>query len=248
MYRHILGMRVDVTTSDYVLNKIQTWSSDSKGYYICVSNVHMCMECFDNREFQFIVNAADLIVPDGRPLVWAEKLLGANLAHQVRGMDLVLKICESAVHRGLKIGFYGSTPEALGKLQNVLREKNKEIDIRCLISPPFRALTKEEDNIYVNKIIDSGVQVLFVGIGCPKQEYWMAAHRDQLNCVMVGVGAAFDFIAGQKCHAPRWIQSIGFEWLFRLFSEPCRLWKRYLKHNPRFIFYFLCQLLGKKYD
>jgi len=242
-HKNILGMRVDVTNIDNALNIIQAWSSDSGGHYICVSNVHMCMECYDDQELQSVVNAADLVVPDGRPLVWAQKLLGEKSASQVRGMDLVLKTCERMSKKGIKVGFYGGTPKILDELKNALQQRYIKLDIACLIAPPFRPLTEEEDKAYVSEIRDSGAQILFVGIGCPKQEYWMAEHKGRLSCVMLGVGAAFDFIAGQKRHAPRWMQFVGLEWLFRLLSEPRRLWKRYLKHNPRFVWYFSRQLI-----
>lgn len=242
-HRNILGMKVDVTSPEAAVGLIQAWSSDSVGHYVCVSNVHMCMECFDSKEFQSVVNSADLVVPDGRPLVWAQKMLGYASASQVRGMDLVLKTCERAADRGIKVGFYGGTCQILDDLQSVLHARYDNLKIVCLIAPPFRVLTKDEDKFYVNEIRDSGAQILFVGIGCPKQEYWMAEHKDNLGCVMLGVGAAFDFLAGRKRHAPHWMQVIGLEWLFRLLSEPRRLWKRYLKHNPRFLWYFSKQLI-----
>ena len=122
-----------------------------------------------------------------------------------------------------------------------------KLDIAYSYAPPFRRLVNEENKKYVDAINNSGVNVLFVGLGCPKQEIWMAAHKEQVNCVMLGVGAAFDFIAGNKKNAPKWMQSIGLEWLFRFLCEPRRLWKRYLKHNPRFVYHFVLQLLGKKY-
>jgi N-acetylglucosaminyldiphosphoundecaprenol N-acetyl-beta-D-mannosaminyltransferase len=120
------------------------------------------------------------------------------------------------------------------------------LNIACSISPPFRPLTVEEDEIYIQQINDAGVRILFVGIGCPKQENWMAAHKERLLCVMIGVGAAFDFFSGRKRHAPRWMQKAGLEWLFRLVSDPRRLWRRYLKHNPRFVWHFGKQWLAYK--
>ena len=150
--------------------------------------------------------------------------------------------------KNLNIGFYGGSSDSILELvQSNLLKHYPEIKITYAYSPPFRALTEQEDKSVVQQINDTNVDVLFVGIGCPKQENWMAEHKEQLHCVMLGVGAAFDFIAGNKKHAPRWIQKIGLEWLFRLLSEPKRLWKRYLIQNPRFIWYFTLQLLGRKY-
>lgn len=245
MYRSILGMRVDVTSLASAVSQIDVWANQGGGHYVCVSNVHMCMESFDDKKYQNIVNGADMVVPDGKPLVWAQTLLGVKGARQVRGMDLTMALCAHAAQTGLLIGLYGGTPELLDELNKVLMGRFPKLRISCAIAPPFRPLTTEEDDTYVNKIIDSGAQVLFVGIGCPKQEYWMAAHKGRLGCVMLGVGAAFDFIAGKKRHAPRWMQAMGLEWFFRLLSEPRRLWKRYLIQNPRFIFHFLMQLIRR---
>lgn len=244
----VLGMKVDITNSNTVLAQVQTWSLDLIGRYICVSNVHMCMETFDNIDYLKVVNGADLIVPDGRPIVWAQHILGCKKAEQVRGADLTLSICEEAGKLGIPIGFYGATSELLEQLKSVLNKRYPELKIEYSFSPPFRALTKEEDIAHIEAINASGVKILFVGLGCPKQENWMSDHKDQLSCVMLGVGAAFDFIAGNKKHAPQWMQKIGLEWLFRLGTEPRRLWRRYLKHNPRFILYFFMQLLGRKYN
>jgi len=244
----LLSMRVNVVSLSAMMYWIENQCKNTHGSYVCVSNVHMCMECYDCDDFNQVVNNANVIVPDGLPLVWAQKLLGEKQALQVRGMDLVIKTCELAADNGIKVGFYGGTTETLKLLNNELSSSFKTLDICCLIAPPFHALSAEEDSAYIKQINESGAQIMFVGIGCPKQEYWMSEHKEALSCVMLGVGAAFDFIAGQKKHAPKWMQRAGFEWLFRLVSEPCRLWRRYLKHNPRFIYYYTCQLLGRNFD
>lgn len=211
------------------------------GKYVCVANVHMCMECFDSQQFNQVLGNADLVVPDGRPLVWALRLLGDKSAQQVRGSDLLLTVCSEAMDRQLSIGLYGGSEDSLRDFELFLRREFPTLKIAYSIAPPFRPLTEEEDIAYVSQINSSGAKILFVGIGCPKQENWMAAHKDRLHCVMIGVGAAFDFFSGRKRHAPRWMQQAGLEWLFRLASDPRRLWKRYLKHNPRFVWYFFKQ-------
>ncbi|MBU0970232.1 MAG: WecB/TagA/CpsF family glycosyltransferase, partial [Proteobacteria bacterium] len=127
-----------------------------------------------------------------------------------------------------------------------LKKKYPGLHIACAISPPFRELTPQEDEEYTKQINKSGARILFVSLGCPKQERWMADHKDRLSCVMLGVGAAFDFLSGKKKHAPRWMQKVGLEWIFRLACEPRRLWKRYFKHNPRFIWYFGKQLIKER--
>jgi len=221
--------------------------SEKKGAYVCASNVHMCMEVYDTPEFEQIVNGANMVLPDGRPLLWAQKLLGHHGATQVRGQDIMTELCAISRKKGLRMGLYGGQSESvLTAVQAKLRQDYSSIKLFYQFSPPFRPLTPAEDAEVVAQINSAGVDILFVGIGCPKQERWMAEHKDKLSCVMLGVGAAFDFMAGQKKHAPRWMQRIGLEWFFRLCSEPKRLWKRYLLHNPRFIFYFGVQLLKSK--
>jgi N-acetylglucosaminyldiphosphoundecaprenol N-acetyl-beta-D-mannosaminyltransferase len=239
-------MRVDVTSYPHASGQIMKWSLFEAGKYICVSNVHMCMESFDNPDFCRVVNGADLVVPDGKPLVWAQKLLGEEKAAQVRGSDLLLTVCKAAEKAKIPIGLYGGTEKSLSDFIQFLKSVYPDLSIPFANSPPFREVTQEEDAGYIKAINASGIRILFVGIGCPKQEKWMAGHKDKLRCVMIGVGAAFDFFSGQKKHAPRWMQKAGMEWMFRLAGDPKRLWKRYLKHNPRFVFYFLKQFLFNK--
>jgi N-acetylglucosaminyldiphosphoundecaprenol N-acetyl-beta-D-mannosaminyltransferase len=240
----ILTMDVNVTNFDSVILNIMELISFDRGSYVCVSNVHMCMEVFDSIDFSKIVNGADLVIADGKPILWAQKLMGHKEAQQVRGQDIMNLLCEVSTLRALKIGFYGGSSDSLLEKVNVtLSSRYPKIEIVYSYSPPFRPLTDDEDKQVVDDILLSKVDVLFIGIGCPKQEVWMAEHKDKLNCVMLGVGAAFDFIASEKRQAPRWVQHIGMEWFFRLCSEPRRLWKRYLKQNPRFIWYFAQQCL-----
>jgi N-acetylglucosaminyldiphosphoundecaprenol N-acetyl-beta-D-mannosaminyltransferase len=239
----IIKMGVNVTSLNDALEQVEVLAKKKRGAYFCVANVHMCIETLDSIEFQKIVNNADLVLPDGKPLSWAQKLLGFKEAKQVRGQDIMNALCAASGEKRLNIGFYGgSSDELLSTVKSKLLETYPDIRISYAYSPPFRPLNAEEDTQVVEDINNANVNVLFVGIGCPKQERWMAEHKDKLNCVMLGVGAAYDFIAGSKKHAPRWVQKIGMEWLFRLFSEPKRLWRRYLSTNPRFIWHF-----GKQY-
>jgi N-acetylglucosaminyldiphosphoundecaprenol N-acetyl-beta-D-mannosaminyltransferase len=241
-HHDILEMRIDVTSYDQASNQILTWSKASVGRYVCVANVHMCMEAFDNYNFCRIVRNADLVVPDGMPLVWGLLALGAKKATQVRGSNLLLHLCREAQIINIPIGLYGGTPDSLMDFIKFLKKEFPSLKIPFFASPPFRGLTQKEKEKYIDEIKESRARVLFVGIGCPKQELWMAEHRDKINCTMIGVGAAFDFFSGRKKHAPRWMQKIGLEWLFRLISDPKRLWKRYLIHNPRFVYHFGKQL------
>lgn len=242
-FRLVLDMRVDASSYGKALKLVFDWVKVPGAKYICVSNVHMCMETYDDEYFRDVVNGADMVVPDGRPLVWSLRLLGIKSATQVRGSDLLLELCREAQDQDISIGLYGGSPDSLRDLQNFFSNKFPSLNVVCAISPPFRKVTTEEDMNYVNQINASGTHILFVGIGCPKQEIWMYEHRASLSCVMIGVGAAFDFFSGHKKHAPKWMQKIGFEWIFRLLYEPRRLWKRYLKQNPRFLWLFTKQLL-----
>ncbi len=243
----VVTMETNITSIERTLQNIEILKSKKVGAYVCVSNVHMCMETLDSKSFREVVNNADMVIPDGRPIYWAQKLLGHKDAQQVRGQDIMNAICDLSNKSELRIGLYGgSSADVLQQVIANLKLQYPLIKIVYSYSPPFRSLTQSEDEQVVAVINDSEVDVLFVGIGCPKQEIWMAEHKAQLKCVMLGVGAAYDFIAGSKKHAPQWMQKIGLEWLFRLVSEPSRLWKRYLKQNPRFIYHFTKQLIRHK--
>jgi N-acetylglucosaminyldiphosphoundecaprenol N-acetyl-beta-D-mannosaminyltransferase len=207
----------------------------------------MTMEAFDSPAFQRVVNGADLVTPDGRPLVWALRSLGVGDATQVRGTDLTTHVVERAAREDIPIGLYGGMPELLETFVRILERRYPGVRVVCRIAPPFRPLTPEEDEAVTKEIRSSGARILFVGIGCPKQERWMEAHKDRIPAVMLGVGAAFDFHTGRVRQAPGWMQAAGLEWLFRLLMDPKRLWKRYAKHNPRFVVLFLRQLLGLRF-
>ena len=202
---------------------------------MCVANVHVTMESYDSGEFRKVVNGADLVTPDGMPLVWALRLFGISGATQVRGPSLTLDIIERAAAADVAVGFYGGTPEVVNLLVKACQARCPGLRIAYAHAPPFRVLSPEEDAKVVQEINASGAAILFVGLGCPKQERWMALHRGAVNAVMLGVGAAFDFIAGVKPEAPTWMQHAGLEWVFRLVTEPRRLWFRYAYHNPRFV-------------
>jgi N-acetylglucosaminyldiphosphoundecaprenol N-acetyl-beta-D-mannosaminyltransferase len=242
--RYVLGMRVDATSYGDASRRVLQWAREGRSAYVCVATVHMTMETFDSAPFRWVVNEADLVTPDGRPLVWALRSLGVKDASQVRGTDLTTHVLELAARERVPIGLYGGTPELLEVFVRVLKTRYPEVRVVCQIAPPFRPLTPEEDEAVTQEIVASGVRILFVGIGCPKQERWMVAHKGRIPAVMLGVGAAFDFHTGRVAQAPRWMQMAGLEWVFRLLMDPRRLWKRYAKHNPRFVALFLMQLLS----
>lgn len=240
----VIGTRLDSVSYATASDRILQWTKVSDSHYVCIANVHMLMEAHDSPKFRDIVNNADLITPDGIPLVWMMRAKGQRAQTRVYGPTLMLHVLEAAVRENLAVGFYGSKPEVLNMLVKRMQAKYQGLKVSFLCSPPFRELSQSEDNEIIQKINDSGVQIMFVGLGCPKQEKWMAVHRGKIQAVMIGVGAAFDFHAGVKAQAPLWMQKVGLEWLFRFVTEPRRLWRRYLYHNPRFIFLAVADLLG----
>ncbi len=240
--RKLLGMRVDGLRTSVAADAIVELAAAGAGGVVCVATVHMVMEAFDAPEFQRSVNAAELVTPDGVPLVWSLRRLGLPETRRVYGPTLMRLVCRRAEEQGLPIGLYGGSPAVLEKLRERLLARHPLLQVVFAASPPFRLATADEDASSVQAIEASGARILFVGLGCPKQERWMTAHRESLPCVLIGVGAAFDFLAGAKPQAPAWLQRAGLEWLFRLGSEPRRLWRRYLIQNPRFMFHFAREL------
>lgn len=240
----LLDIHITQTTySDATRCILELVTNHAKGY-VCVANVHMLMEAHDSKSFQDMVNRADLVVPDGMPLIWLMRLKGQKGQQRVYGPTLMLKLLDAASHENIPVGFYGGTPEVLDILIEKMQLRYPGLNVGYSFSPPFSEMSDEEDEKLVERINGSDAGILFVGLGCPKQEIWMADHREKINAVMIGVGAAFDFNAGAKRQAPVWMQRVGLEWLFRFLTEPRRLWKRYLYHNPRFIVLAFADLMG----
>lgn len=241
--RPILGVNVAVSSYDEVLQRSLLWAQARHSRALFFATVHMVMEAVDDPVFLDRLNSADIVNPDGMPLVWALRALGESGAQRVYGPDATVAMLAAAEKDGVSVGFYGGTQAVLDSLIAAVRLQRPNLNIVFHQSPPFRALTPEEDAAVVEQIDSSGARLLFVGLGCPKQENWIMEHRGRVHAVMFGVGAAFDFIAGSKPQAPRWMMRSGLEWVFRLATEPRRLAVRYLRHNPRFVFRFLRQLL-----
>ena len=241
--RYIVGTRVDATSYAHATAQILEWAKDGRGRMVCCADAHCVMECFDDAAYGAMVNSADLVTADGVPLVWAMRTLGIRTASRVYGPDLTRCLLAATARAGVAVGFYGGGVATMQRLVAAVSRMHPQPALRYAYAPPFRPLTRSEDEAVVAAIRASGVAVLFVGIGCPKQERWMALHRDRIGAVMVGVGAAFDFLAGVKPEAPGFLQHAGLEWLFRLAIEPRRLWRRYLKSVPRFAALFGAQLL-----
>jgi len=242
----VLRTRVDIVDVAHASRLVAAWTDHKRGRMVCALNVHMAMEAYDDPSFAAVVDGADLVVADGRPVAQACRMLGRKGAPHVRGLDLMLGVCEEAARRDLAVGLYGSSPEIIACVEERLRLRFPGMRVTYAHSPPFRELTSEEDAAEVEAVRAAGVQILFVALGCPKQERWMAEHRARLDCVSLGVGAAFDMVAGRHRPAPRWMQRSGLEWVFRLSQEPARLWVRYLRHNSRFILFFGRQWAERK--
>ena len=245
---NILGVYVDVISYEKTIKLVLDWLSEANlsGKFISVANVHMIMEANDDMNYKRIINSSNLIIPDGRPLVWFQKLLGFRSAKQVRGPSLMKKLCKVASEEGIPIGLYGSKKETLNKLETNLFHLFPKLNLSYSSSPPFRELNKNEKKEVKDNINNSDAKIVFVGLGCPKQEKWMFNNVVDLNSVLIGVGAAFDFIALEKKEAPHFFQLLGLEWLFRLTMEPRRLFWRYLKTNPSFIFQITKQIFRRK--
>lgn len=245
---NILGVQVATVNMKIALDVIDEWIRRREAQYVCVTGVHGVMESYRKRAIREIHNGAGLVVPDGMPLVWLSRLKGSSNVDRVYGPDLMLAVCEKASKRGYRNFFYGGGPGVAELLADRLRSRFPGLNIAGIHSPPFRALTSEEDDKVSESICRSQPDIVWVGISTPKQEMWMAQHVDRLRAVLIGVGAAFDFHAGLKGQAPRWMMNSGLEWLFRLIQEPARLGPRYLKNNPQFVGLIALQMLGVRLD
>lgn len=248
--REVLGVTVSASSYLQTVRKTILWAEHGESRTVVFANVHVVMEARDSLAFRSELNTSDLINPDGVPLVWALRALGIRHATRVYGPDTMRILLRAAELSGLPVGFYGGSTATLTKLLEQVRRRYPALKIAFDMSPPFRPLTNEEDAVIVERIRGSGARLLFVGLGCPKQERWVNRHRGQIPAVMLAVGAAFDFLAQTTPQAPRWMMRVGLEWAFRLASEPRRLAARYLKHNPRFVFLFFLQWItqkGRKY-
>jgi N-acetylglucosaminyldiphosphoundecaprenol N-acetyl-beta-D-mannosaminyltransferase len=241
----VLGVPLAITDYEQTLRWIDAAVAARRSSYVCVAAVHTVMACQEDHALRAAVLDADFTVPDGQPLVWALKALGHGLPDRVYGPELMDRACASAARSGLRFYLYGGrNPGALAELARVLRLRHPGLKIVGGHCPPFRPLTDAEDDAIAHQINRSGADVVWVGIGVPKQEKWMARMRDRLDApVLIGVGAAFDFHAGLVPQAPEALQRLGLEWAFRLVQEPRRLWRRYLRYNPRFVTGFARQYL-----
>lgn len=242
----ILGIPVHALNMDLAVSTVEGWAKARQARYVCVREVNGIMDAVEHPELKNIHENAGLITPDGMPLFWMLRLRGYSNTTRVCGRELMENVAQASVKSGLKHFFYGGAPGVAEKLKHTFETRFPGIQIVGTHTPPFRALTADEDAAVIEQIKTSGAHFVWVGISSPKQEYWMRDHVGKLPCVLFGVGAAFDFHSGARPVAPRWMQKTGFEWLFRLMTEPRRLWKRYLVNNPKFLFFLLLDALHLK--
>ena len=242
----IINYLINPITISNLLKFILNSKKGNKSKYICVSNVHSCIESFKNKKFKIAHNSSNLALADGRPIFWALKLLGCTSAEHLPGYYVTEKICDLSNKKNLKIGFYGSTNDNLNKIKINLKKKYKQLKIKYIYSPPFRTLSKSEDKKIVSNINKSKIDILFVCLGCPKQELWMYKHKNKLKCTMIGIGAVADFLSGNKILPNKFFEYFGLAWLIRLITEPRRLFWRYFSTNFLFIFLFFLQITGLK--
>jgi N-acetylglucosaminyldiphosphoundecaprenol N-acetyl-beta-D-mannosaminyltransferase len=237
---NILGLGVSAIHMEQALSIIERWVAGRDPHYVCCADVNVIMHGYRDAELRHIYNHAGLLTPDGMPLVWWSRRTGQPHVTRVYGPDLMLALCASG-HRHF---LYGSTTQVLDKLTAQLRARLPAVAIVGSYAPPFRPLTEAEDAEVCDLIANSRADVVWVGLGTPKQDHWMAGHVGKVSApVLIGVGAAFDFLSGSKPQAPLWMQRRGLEWLFRLATEPRRLWKRFAINIPHFMWLTLLQHL-----
>jgi N-acetylglucosaminyldiphosphoundecaprenol N-acetyl-beta-D-mannosaminyltransferase len=243
--RNVLGVAIDVTDYEAAVEDILEAARGRKAFGVTALAVHGLMTGVLDNEQRFRLNALDLVVPDGQPVRWALNwIYGAGLRERVYGPNLTLEVCRRAEKEGLSVFFYGGTAEILEQLEQNLIKRFPRLRVAGTLSSKFRCLTIPEKDRVVEEIRSSGASIVFVGLGCPRQEIWAYEFRECIPCPLLAVGAAFPFLAGTVQQAPRWMQDRGLEWAFRLSREPLRLWKRYFFLNPQFLTLLMLQWLG----
>lgn len=239
----VISYPITALSRNSQLQTILDWAEKRLSKVVCVANVHMLMEARWHLDFDSVLRNADLVVPDGMPLVWMIRWLGFKDQDRVAGLDILTGVCEMAQATGVRVYFLGSEADVLAQMRIRLNQEFPDLAIAGMEPLPFRPLTVAEDESLIERVNTSGAGVVLVALGCPKQEHWMAKHRYKINAVMIGLGAAFLVYAGVYKRAPGWVREAGLEWLYRLVQEPRRLWKRYAVTIPPFIYLALKQLV-----
>jgi len=242
----LLGVNISRINLPLATRQIIDWVNKKQTTYVCVAPAATLVDARQDEAYRKVVNEAGMVTPDGMPVVWLARLRGCPEVDRVYGPDLMRELCEKGQDTGLRHFFYGATPETLLRLEQKLIERFPKIMIAGTYAPPFKKGIWQEDPNIIDRINRAEADILWIGLGSPKQDFWMKLHRPDLKVpVMIGAGAAFDFCAGVKPQAPRWMQRSGLEWMFRLCCEPRRLWKRYLIGNSLFLIYAIKDSLKK---
>ena len=244
--QNVIGFPVTAESFDTQVDTMLGWARQRLSKVVCVANVHMLVEAKCHEGFAQVLHNADMLTPDGMPLVWVTSRLRKRKQDRVAGMDILLSLCKKAAQEDLSVFFLGSTPDVLWGMEQRLKREFPTLKIAGMVSPPFKPLTQDEDKALVQEVNDSGASIVLVSLGCPKQEWWMDTHKDRIQAVMIGLGGVFPIFAGEKKWAPVWVQKNGLEWLYRLIQEPQRLWKRYAKTIPLFLLLAFKQLVKVK--
>lgn len=232
---NIMGVEIAAIHMEWLINFTKKYIKELSGDYMCVSNVHTTVMSYDDAAYCAVQNGGIMAIPDGGPLSSVGRKRGFSDMGRTTGPDYLKEVLKISAEEGYRHYFYGSTEETLEKLRKTLDAEYPGVQVAGMYSPPFRALSEEEDRAIVNRINESNADFVWIGLGAPKQEIWMAAHKGQVQGFMVGVGAAFDYLAGNIDRAPMWMQKANLEWLYRLLQEPKRLFKRYFYTNTKFI-------------
>lgn len=241
--KDVIGFPVTAMPFQQQIALMTTWAKQRCSKAVCIGNVHMLIEAYKQADFADVLRKADLVTPDGMPLVWMLRLLGATNQDRVAGLDVLAGLCTTASENQISVYFLGSQRAILDRMRVRLEQEFPDLQIAGMEPLPFRPLTPEEDEALIQAVNQSSAGFVFVALGCPKQETWIAQHKGKINAVMVGLGGAFPVYAGIHKRAPSVVRSMGFEWLYRLVQEPRRLWGRYKSTIPIFIWLACKQLI-----
>ncbi|WP_299409060.1 WecB/TagA/CpsF family glycosyltransferase [Acaryochloris sp. IP29b_bin.148] len=238
----VIGSHVTAAPFNVLVKMILEWARGHKSKFVCVANTHMLVEAYQRPSFGDVLKSADMVTPDGMPLVWMLKWMGVQTQDRVAGLDLMQGLCQQASEQKVSIFFLGSQSQILQKMKHRLAQEFPGLLIAGMEPLPFRPLTPAEDQALIQQVNASGAGLVMIALGCPKQEHWMAVHKNRIKAVMIGLGGAFPVYAGLHRRAPAWMRTMGLEWFYRLIQEPRRLWARYATTIPVFIYLALRQI------
>lgn len=244
----LIKSKISNISYNYCLNAIIDKSRKRFPSFVCFANTHMMIEAYRNNWYADCINNSLFTVTDGVPLKFALKLIYGVKQERIAGMDFTPDLITEAEKQNLSVYFYGSSPDVLNLIKQRIHRENPNLKIAGMNSPPFRKLTEQENEQIIKDINDSGANIVFVGLGCPKQEIWMAQNFKNISAVLLGVGAAFNTYAQTMSMAPQWMRDIGLEWMYRLYQEPVRLFKRYLIGNSLFSYLLIKQFIKHKFQ